>query len=92
MTLYELFFRKLPVSFSRAFMSDITLSWKNELLLAVNQRPKSGLGVVDDVITVICIRMIKFDQQKRMNLTAALKILNILEDYVKSVLNLVDDK
>lgn len=92
MTLYELFFRKLPVSFSRAFMSDITLSWKNELLLAVNQRPKSGLGVVDDVITVICIRMIKFDQQKRMNLTVALRILNLLEYYVKSVLSLVDDK
>lgn len=90
MTLYELFFRKLPVSFSRAFISDITLSWKNELLLAVNQRPKYGLAVIDDVITVICIKMIKFDQEKRMNLTTALKILHLLEDYVKSVLNLID--
>lgn len=38
MTIFELFFRKLPVSFSRAFLTDITASWKTELLLAVDQR------------------------------------------------------
>jgi hypothetical protein len=37
-TIYEIFFRKLPVSFSRAFLVDITSSWKTELLVAVNQR------------------------------------------------------
>lgn len=37
-TIYELFFRKLPVSFSRIFSVDIAASWRTELLLAVNQR------------------------------------------------------
>lgn len=37
-TIYEVFFRKLPVSFSRAFLVDITSTWKTELLFSVNQR------------------------------------------------------
>ena len=29
MTIYEIFFRKLPVSFSKTFLSDIISSWKS---------------------------------------------------------------
>lgn len=56
------------MSFSKTFLSDITASWKNELLLAVNQRQKYGLAVIDQVITIICVKMIKFDQAERMKL------------------------
>jgi len=74
-TIYELFFRKLPLSFSRAFLIDISASWKTELLLAVDQRQKYGFHLVDDIITIICIKMLKFDQQKRLKLTITKRIL-----------------
>jgi hypothetical protein len=38
MIIYEIFFRKLPISFSRIFHLDIASSWKSELLVTVNQR------------------------------------------------------
>ena len=77
-TIYELFFRKMPLSFSRAFYVDIAASWSKELLLAVNQRQKYGLTLVDDIVTVITIKMLKCDQKQRMGLALTLTILETL--------------
>jgi serine/threonine protein kinase len=89
-TLYELFFRKLPVSYSRPFLTDICLSWKNELILTVNQRQKYGLALVDDIITIICVKMMKLEQEKRMKLPIAKRIFELLEEYVKSLLDFLE--
>jgi len=62
MIIYEIFFRKLPVSFSRVFHLDIAASWKSELLMTANQREKYGLAVVEDVITLLCVKMVKIEQ------------------------------
>ena len=65
-TIFELFFRKLPISYSRAFSLDIAAGWKTDLTIILNQRKKQGLSLVDDIITIICIKMMKIDQKKRM--------------------------
>lgn len=44
--IYEIFFRKLPMSYSRPFSNDISVNWKHELLMMVNQRQKYGLQLV----------------------------------------------
>ena len=74
-TIYELFFRKQPLSFSRAFFKDIETSWRKELLLAVNQREKYGLNLVDDIVTVIAIKVLKYEQKQRINLALTFQIL-----------------
>jgi hypothetical protein len=59
------------------------------LLLAINQREKYGYSIVEDIITIICVKTLKFNQKDRMNLTIILEILKILEDYVKKLKNIL---
>ena len=89
MIVYEVFFRKLPLSFSRVFHLDIAASWKSELLLSVNQREKYGLAVVEDIVTILCVKMLKIEQEKRMQLETALAILQLLETYVKTLIKIL---
>jgi hypothetical protein len=55
-------------------------------LLAVDQREKYGLHLVDDIITIICIKMLKFEQEKRMKLTLTKSILIALEGYINNLI------
>jgi hypothetical protein len=81
----------LPVSFSRAFLADITSTWKSELLVAVNQREKIGFNLVEDIINIICVKMMKFSQDQRMKLTTTKRILESLETYIRNLLQIVED-
>ncbi len=60
------------------------------MLLAVNQRERYGLALVEEIVTIICIKMIKYEQSKRMDLTTAMQILKLLEEYTKEVINIVE--
>lgn len=75
MTIYELFFQKHPVSYSRPFYIDICTSWKTEFLNAVNQRSKIGLQLIDDIITILLVKSMKFEQKDRINLDQMMLIL-----------------
>lgn len=57
---------------------DITSTWKTELLFSVNQREKIGFTLVEDIVSIICIKMMKFSQEQRMNLTSTKCILDSL--------------
>ena len=52
------------------------------MLLTVNQRQKFGLVLVEDIITIVCVKMLKLAQNKRMKLTMARRILEVVEKYV----------
>jgi len=66
------------LSFSRAFLIDISASWKSELLLAIDQREKYGFSLVEDIITIICVKTLKFNQKDRMNLNIIMEMLKVL--------------
>ena len=70
---------------------DITSTWKTELLFSVNQREKIGFTLVEDIISIICIKMMKFSQEQRMNLSSTKRILDSLETYIKNLLQILED-
>lgn len=58
-------------------------------MLAVNQRQKIGLTVIDQIITIICVKMIKLEQKERMNLKMAYALLLELERYVDDLMQII---
>ena len=84
-TIYELFQRKIPISYSQQFFGDILSSWKSDLFLALDQREKTGLAYVEDVISLLMTRLVKMKQQERMKLRLVYTILKYLEDYVNKL-------
>lgn len=58
-------------------------------MLAVNQRQKIGLAVIDQIITIICVKMIKLEQKERMNLKMAYALLLELERYVDDLMQII---
>ena len=90
MNIFEIFFRKMPVSYSRPFQTDIVATWKTELMVIVNQRQKYGIPLVEDIITIVCLRLIKYSQEKRMKLQLVRSILDVIDDYLRDILALVD--
>lgn len=55
----------------------------------MNQRQKIGLAVIDQIITIICVKMIKLEQKERMNLKMAYALLLELERYVDDLMQII---
>ena len=55
----------------------------------MNQRQKIGLTVIDQIITIICVKMIKLEQKERMNLKMAYALLLELERYVDDLMQII---
>jgi hypothetical protein len=47
------------------------------------------MALVEDIITIICIKMMKMNQKKRMNLRMAKRILEIVNEYVVNLMSLI---
>jgi hypothetical protein len=47
--------------------------------------------VVEDIITIICVKTLKFEQEKRLDLYLMHTILEMLEAYVVSLMKLLEE-
>ena len=57
--------------------------------MIVNQRQKYGLYLIEDIITVLCMKLIKYSQEKRMRLNVVKNVLEVLEEYTSGLMRLV---
>lgn len=66
--LHEMFFQKIPMTYSKSFATDIYRGWKmpDEFSIFPNLYKKSGMGLLSLVVSLISQRAICVKQSERL--------------------------